>query len=125
MLNPQKSLIETKKYLKKLKSIIEKQAKFTFIKSKLLDRLVIDDLLCCIEASFPDEYKEFVKKKGGRSLKSYVILKDLQAVIKGRFLFSSSYYSVRHKEAYELIDRLSKTLDYDLNLILSSSSDMF
>lgn len=125
MINPQEALLETRKYLKRLKSIIENQAKWTFLKTKVLDKSVIDDVLCCVEASLPDEYKEFAKKKGGRTLKSYAMLMELHASIKGRFLFSSASYLVRYREAIALIDNLPKSLNYDINRICNSSSDMF
>ena len=115
MVDSQETLIETRKYLKRLKSIIENQAKWTFLKTKVFDKSVIDDVLCCVEASLPDEYKEFVKNKGGRSLKSYAMLMELYASIKGRFLFSSASYLVRYREA----------INFDINYIFDNSSSMF
>lgn len=125
MLNPQEALSKTNKYLKKLKFIIEKQAIFTFAKTKIIDKSIIDDILCCIEASLPDEYRDFTKRKNGRNLKSYAMLINLHAVIKGRFILSSSCYSVKYSEALTLIEGLPKALNFDINSINNSSSDMF
>ena len=38
MLNPQEASIELKKYLKKLATLIERDASFTFIKTKIVDK---------------------------------------------------------------------------------------
>ena len=125
MLNPQEASLEVKKYLKKLKNVIENEATWTFLNSKVLKKTRIDDILCCLEASLPADYKEYAKKKGGRTLKSYAYFLELHASIKGRFLLSNSSYSVRYREAYTLIEAMMKTLDSDINHICQNSTGMF
>lgn len=125
MLEPQETIAEVKKYLKKLESIIENQASFTFITTKLINKSILDDVLCCIEASLPNEYKIYSKRKSERAVKSYAMLKILHATIKRRFLLSSSYYLVKYKEAIEIIEKLPKVLRDDINRIYNNSTNMF
>lgn len=125
MLNPQDSTAELKKYLRKLLNIIENEASITLIKTKIIDKTKIDDILCCIEASFPEEYKAFIKKKGARKLKSNFYYNQLLASIKNKFLFSTSCYSVRYKEAAQIIGTLVVSLDSDMRFLFSDASGMF
>lgn len=125
MLNPQETSIELKKYLKKLMFLIEREAIFTFIKTKIVDKKKIDDILCCIEATFPEEYRAFIKKSGTRGLKSYSLYLKIMEAIKNKFLFSTSVYRVKHGEAMSLIASMMKTIDSDINFIYSDQSGMF
>lgn len=125
MLNPQEASIELKKYLKKLSRIIEQEATFTFIKSKIVDKNKIDDILCCIDATFPDEYRAFIKKSGARGLKSYALYLQILGAIKNKFMFSTSVYKVRHGDALSLISSMINSLDSDINFVYSDQSGMF
>ena len=125
MLNPQEASIELKKYLKKLATLIERDASFTFIKTKIVDKKKVDDILCCIEASLPDEYKTFVKKSGAKSLKSNFLYVQILGAVKNKFLFSTSVYKVKHGEALSLIASMIKALDSDINFVYSDQSGMF
>ena len=60
MLNPDEASIEIKKYLRKLVKIINEEASFTFFKVKIVEKKRIDDILCCVDATFPDEYKSLL-----------------------------------------------------------------
>ena len=62
--------IELKRYLKKLQYVIEQETKFTLINARIVDKKKVDDILCCIESSFPETYKNFIKEKGPYKLKS-------------------------------------------------------
>lgn len=108
MYNPDDAAIETKKYLKKLKTIIENEATFIFFKTRLINKSRLDDILCCIEASFPDEYKDCIKRTGGKSLRSYRMYRELVGLIKRKSLLSSASYSVLFQEAINVIDNLSR-----------------
>ena len=61
MINPQESAQEIKSYLYKLSSVIERKSALPFSKVKHIEKVLLDDILCCIEASFSSEYKRFVK----------------------------------------------------------------
>ena len=123
MLNPQEASIETIKYLRKLKKIIETEGTRLF-KSKIINKARLDDVLCCIEGSFPQEYREHIKKKGGRKLRSCICFQEINGAIKRKFLFSSSSYSVSYQEALNLIDTMQKSFGSDLKQIFNNNSNM-
>ncbi len=125
MLNPDEAAIELKKYLKKLKYIIENDADFTLIKTKIINKKKLDDVLCCIEVSFPEDYRAFVEKNGKRRLKSSSYHAQIHEAIKNKFLFSTNVYSVRIKDVMMAIDGLFKTIDTDIRFIYSDQSGMF
>lgn len=125
MLNPQESAIELKKFLKKLQRFLEREANFTLINTKIYDKKKLDDLLCCIEASFPEDYRKYIKKNGSKQLKSNTYYLQLLGAIKNRFWFSTNVYSVRFKEALPLVIGIYNTIDADLRFIFSDQSGMF
>ncbi len=125
MLNPLDSAQDLKKYLRKLLKLIDQEPVFTFFKTKLVDKSRVDDIICCIEASFTDEYKNFVKKTSGKKLKSYGLWQKSLAAIKNKFCFSTSLYSVRTAEAMQAISGVISTIDSDINFLYSEASDMF
>lgn len=125
MYNIEELTAETKKYLKKLKNMIEIEPTFFITKTKLIKKTRIDDVLCCIEASFPDAYKSYIKNRGGRSMKSYSCYLNLNTALKNKiFLFGDSY-SINDKEAMTLIITMTKSIDNDLKLILNNETHMF
>ena len=125
MLNPVESAQDIKKYLRKLLKLIDQEAMFTFFKTKLVDKSRADDIICCIEASFTDEYKNFVKKTGGKKLKSYGLWQRALAAIKNRYFLSSSVYSVRTTEAMQTISGVISTIDSDIKFLYGEASGMF
>ncbi len=122
MLNPQEEVIDLKKYLKKLQYIIEYDAKFTLISTKIVDKKKIDDILCCIESAFPTDYKKFVKEKGPYKLNSSKSYLHLYEAVKNKFLFSTDVYSVRFSDAIEAISGIHNNIENDLKLILSGEA---
>jgi hypothetical protein len=108
---------ELKKYLRKLDILISTGAEFTFLNTKLVKKNSIDDLLCCIEATIPVEYKEFVKKKSARKWESTILYTALKSSIQNKFLFSSSLYSVQYKRAAKIITDYQRALNSDLKYI--------
>ena len=122
MLNPQEASFDLKKFLKKLQVLIEREASMTFFGTKVLDKKKVDDILCCIEASFSDDYKKFVRN---RKLKSYTYYLQLLAAIKNRFFFSTTVYAVKYKEALPLIMAIHNAIDSDIKFIYSDQSGMF
>lgn len=117
MLTFDEAIIELKKYLKKLSFVISSQASFTFFKVKVVDKNKIDDILCCIEACFPDEYKKLLRQKRGSSLKSIALYQSLRASIQRKNVFSSSTYLIRYKSALSLIAGFSVILEQDIRFL--------
>jgi hypothetical protein len=108
---------ELNKYLKKLELLILNGGEFTFLHTKLVKKNSIDDLLCCIEASIPDEYKEYVKKKSTKKMESELLYAALKSFIQNKFMFSSSLYSVQYKRAAKIITDYQRALNSDLKYI--------
>lgn len=125
MINPQECTLEFKKYLRKLLKVIMNEASFSFGKSKIIDKNRIDDVLCCVEASWPEDYKKYITKVNSKKLKSPNIYKQLILAIKNRFLLSSSCYHVHNDNAINAINMLIKSIDSDMAYIYSDDSGMF
>ena len=84
----------------------------------MVNKAKIDDILCCIEGSFPQEYKDYLKKYGSNKLNSNVYLTNLHAAIKNRFFFSTTSYAVRVRETEQLINAICLSLTADFNKIM-------
>lgn len=121
MYNPQDVSIAIKKYLAKLKKVIENEVVFNLGNTKVVNKARVDDILCCIEGSFPKEYKDYLAKHGFMKLKSYLFLNQLHAAIKNKFLFSTTNYAVNVSQAESNINALASVLDSDLNKVLQES----
>lgn len=117
MFNPDESVAELKKHFKKLQYIIDNDAVLTLINTKIVKKNSIDDVLCCIEASFPLEYKNFLKQQGAKKLKSRFYYDILKEKIQNKFMFSSSHYAVKFKETPQLISAITKNLNSDFHII--------
>ena len=124
-MKPQESTIEFKKYLKKMLAVIESNASFVLFNTRIVDKKRIDDVMCCIEASWPEDYKKYTEKYGVIQVKSSKYYKQLILAIRNRFFLSSSCYSVRYKDAQQAISMLLKSIDNDMNYIYSDQSGMF
>lgn len=125
MLNPEESIVELKKYLIKFRSIIQHETKFSLGSSKLVDKKNIDDILCCLEATFPKEYKLYLKQQGQTKLKSGKYYLQLKGAIQNKFLWFTSFYLVRTEEALALIKSLGAALEADIRFVYSDASGMF
>lgn len=125
MLNPDEATIELKKYLKKLKYLIENDASFSLFNTAIVDKKKIDDILCCVEASIPEDYRAFVKKNGAHRLKSYSNYTQLLKAIKNKFFLSSNMYKINFSEAIKYIQLYSRAIDSDIKFIYSDQFGMF
>ena len=114
MNSPQECTLEFKKYLRKLLKVVMQEATFSLIKSKIIDKNRIDDVLCCVEASWPEDYKRYITKVNSKKLKSPIYYKQMVLAIKNKFLFSTSCYSVRYDNAVQAINMLIKSIDTDM-----------
>ncbi len=120
MLTVDESIIELRKHLKKLSNVIENNASFTFFKVKVVDKNRIDDILCCIEATFPDEYKKLLKQKQTGKYKSISLYHSLRASIQRKFIFSSEAYLIRYKDAQSFIAGFSVILEQDIKFLYNN-----
>lgn len=115
--------VEFKKYLRKLRSFIETQAKFKIFKTSIVDKKRFDDILCCVDASWPEEYKRYISRVGATRLKSPGNYNKVIKTTKNKFIFSTSCYAIRINEAIKAIEDLIKSIDQDVRLIKSEQSN--
>lgn len=125
MLNPEEKISEIKKYLRKLKNMLETQISFSMGAINLIDKKAMDDILCCVEASFPDNYKAYIKKNGSNKLESNKYWVQILKAIKNKFLLSANVYNVRKRQAIALITKMECTLNSDIKRLNDDSSNMF
>ena len=125
MLNPDEVSLEIKKYLKNLARVISQEASFTFFKVKIVEKKRIDDILCCVDATFPDEYKAYVKKYGIKSLRTAGQYRQLQDCIRRKFWLNPESYAVLYNDAIGLISMISTSIDLDFKRLFNSESSMF
>ena len=110
---------ELKEYLKKLKEIIE-HPEFSFLSYRVLKKTRIDDLICCIFAILPKEFKDALKKIKDTDKKNYPSLlayNILSKIIRTKFFFSQDLYIAEESEINELIGKINNYFDRDLRKI--------
>lgn len=117
MPNSEETTLELKKYLKKLSNLIAYEAQFSWFGVKIFDKKKVDDVICCIEASWPQDYKRYLEKKGRAKIKSNQYYSQLLVSIKNKFYFSTNVYAVKYQKAQRLIQDILNTIDSDLVLI--------
>lgn len=125
MINPQEKTVDFQKYLKKLRFIIEREAFFTFMDLKIVDKQKIDDVWCCLQASWPNELKDYVVKVGKKNVKSQVYYDQLYKAVKNKFFFSSTCYKVDVHNAISAITSLATSIERDMQFIYNEQSGMF
>ena len=125
MSSPEETAIKLTNYFKKLQRILNNEAIFSLGKKKLYNKNRIDDILCCIEATFPKGYTDYIKKTGGKDLKSYEYYQKLMYSIKNKFMFSSSHYFVNYREANTFLLSVIKTITGDVKNTCENSQNMY
>lgn len=125
MFSPDEAMQTTKGYLNKLTRVINYQATFTWFKTKIIKKTRIDDILCCIEGSFPNEYKDFVRKQGSRGLRGYTCYQQLVMTLRNKSMLFSDSYSVDSSEAIRQIQVLGTTLKSDFVKVCNSFSNEY
>lgn len=125
MINAEEISIEIKKYLRKLSKVINNDASFTFFKIKIVNKKKIDDVICCIEAVLPEEYKLYVKKYGVKRLKFSEHYQSLISVIRRKTWFDANSYSVLHGVANGLISIIITNITADMKKVRDADFNMF
>ena len=122
MYNTDEVIANVKKYLQKLDKTINNRSSFTFGKTKIVKKSSIDDILCCVEAALPSEYREHIKKFGSMSLKSNSYLTKIHTAIKNKFILSTDVYAVKFGEIAPLSTLFINELRKDLDKTIPESS---
>lgn len=120
MYNIDDSILECKKYLKSLQKIIDNSSGLTLFKVKIINKNRIDDVLCCLEASFPDEYKKLLKQKTSGQFKSVSLYRLLKGNIQRKWIFSSNDYLVKYKDVPSSIAKFSVILEQDIRFLYNN-----
>ena len=81
-------------YLNKLKRIIIEQASFTFGRTKIVNKARVDDVICCIQASYPQDFQEYVKRNGAKSFQTYLCFQQLLSVATRKTMLLPGCYTV-------------------------------
>ena len=125
MLNPEESIAELQKYFKKLSRIINEESSYGLFGGRSVNKARVDDIICCIEGSFPEEYKRYIDRYGLASrVKSYRYFQQLQSAIKNKNFWNGNSYSVNMNDANQLIKSIQAVLPGDIRFIYSSESGM-
>ena len=125
MLNPEETIVTIHGYLKKLSSLISDNST-VMVGKRNINKTRIDDLLCCIEGSLPEEFRKYVKQHGSRGrVKSQGHLEKLNLAIRNKCFWNGSVYSVNVEDALKLIKSLQSSIPSDIRFIYSSESGMF
>ena len=103
-------------YFGKLSKLIREEATMKLIATSLIPKARVDDLLCCIDANFPKEFRQFVKTHGKKQLKSYEYYLDLVKTIKKRCIFGD-YYRINHGQSIQMIELIVSYLAQDKKYI--------
>ena len=111
-----------KSYLDKLKRIIMTESSFSFGNTKIVSKSRIDDVICCIQASYPKDYEEYVKRNGMKSLQTYVYFQQLLAVVTKKFFFSSAQYSIDINSFMGLLNTFMQTIEREKQRVIDDSS---
>ena len=107
-------------YLNKLSKFLREEAVMSLFATKLFPKNRIDDILCCIDANIPREYKTFIKSHGKKQLKSYEYYLELVKIVKGSFIIKD-YYRVNCKQALQMIELIISYLNQDMKYIETNS----
>ena len=120
MINMEEAVINLTKYLKKMRYLIEEEAKFKIFDKSLVSTKRLDDLFCCIEAAWPVEYKKFLEEYGEINLKTPKLYKALKLATKNKFSITSSLCVVYRQKAFMVIDAIMKSIKTDMSFICNS-----
>ena len=111
-------ITELKKYLDKLRLALDNQALFSLGNKKYINKQMIDDILCCVEASFPEDFKKYEKEFGNiHALKTSKVYTKLTQSIRNKSFFSKNIYVFYYNETVPLIEHLKRTISSDLEQI--------
>ena len=109
-------------YLRKLKRVISTEASFSFGNTKIVSKARVDDVLCCIQASYPHDFKDYVKRNGNKSLESHLCFQQLLNVVTKKFFLSSNQYSVDYIYFEKLLNTFIQTIQKELPKVLDDNS---
>ena len=109
-------------YINKLKRIVMNESSFSLGNTRIVSRARIDDVICCMQASYPKDYTDFVKRNGTKKLQTYLCFQQLLAVSTKKFVLSSGHYSVDYAKFMSVINTLVQTMTREMKMVIEDSS---
>ena len=117
MLNIEQELENLNSYIQKLRKIVSFDCSFTFGNTKIVNKSRIDDVICCIQASYPKDYKEYVKRNGTKSLETYLFFQKMLSVATNKWFLSSNFYAINYAELETSIQIFMNTAKKEIRKI--------
>ena len=113
-----------KNYYDKLARVLKNEASFEMFGKAIFDKRRIDDAICCIDANFPNEFKEYQRSAGNLagSVETFRLYNMLITNIKNKPPMGNSSYLVNVQEALRIIDKLKFAASSDFNYIKENYS---
>lgn len=101
------------KYFEKLQKIILHDSGLNFGNKKFIKKTKLDDILCCIFAKLPNEYKN---NNIGR-YKSVKTFKNLYLQLRQTFFLMPNHYMINVNEVNLALTQIKKTIIQDIESI--------
>ena len=115
-------LQDLKLYLNKLKRIITNESSFSFGNKWIISKSRVDDIVCCVQANYPDDFTEYVKRNGIKSLQSHLCYQQLLAVVTKKFILSPEHYLIDFARFISLLGMLIQTMEKEKTRVESDNN---
>lgn len=109
-----------KKYIKKLNTIILNNTTFSLFSKRFVNKQRIDDIICCIEANWPQELKN-TNVSYNTELSSLKIYKNFLTCITKKTFISNLLYNINYNEFLKQSSILLQSIDSDAKSIKNNS----
>ena len=106
-----------KGYFNKLQRTVLYDADFKLFSFSLIKKNKIDDILCCVLATFPPLYKRMLTMKEGKDYHSVLSYNLLLKALKRKFAFNPNVYLVDTGSANKMLSAIIKNIEQDINRI--------
>ena len=110
------SINDIKKYLQKLNILISNNSSFIIGKYRFINKNRVDDIICCMEVSWPKEIKGLAQYKKEKNIESFKIYKNFLNIITNKTFISSNHYLINYNLFNNRYNILIKSLNKDLNI---------
>ena len=109
-------------YLNKLKKIVNNEKSFSFGSIKIVSKAKIDDVLCCIQASYPQDYQDYVKRNGIKSLQSHLNFQQIVNIVTKKFMLSGDHYSIDSVQLEKLLGSFSQIVKNEMKNVIKDNN---
>ena len=109
-------------YLNKLRKIVNNEKSFSFGSVKIVSKAKIDDVLCCIQASYPQDYQDYVKRNGIKSLQSHLNFQQIVNIATKKFMLSGDHYSIDSVQLEKLLGSFSQIVKIEMKNVIKDNN---